>query len=266
MGLWEACLLGAIQGLTEFLPISSSGHLVIARHFLPGPTGDPVAVEVALHVGTLIAVLVYFASDLWGLARGVVRPGAGPAHARQWVGLIALATLPGLLTYLAAGPWIQVVFESPVLVGANLLLTAAVLAGVARTSPGRREEGDVRPLDALVIGAAQGAALMPGISRSGMTIGAGLLGGLRGEVAARFSFLMAIPAIVGAELVNLPFLLKIPSSGGWTILAGMAVAALTGWLAIDFMLRLVRRGKLGYFSIYCAVAGALTVGTGLKGW
>ena len=124
----------------------------------------------------------------------------------------------------------------------------------------------MRPLDALVIGAAQGAALMPGISRSGMTIGVGLLGGLRGEVAARFSFLMAIPAILGAELVNLPFLLKIPSSGGLSVLAGMAVAALTGWLAIDFMLRLVRGGKLGYFSIYCAVAGALTVWMGLKGW
>ena len=266
MQLWETCLLGAIQGLTEFLPISSSGHLAIAQHILPAHGMDPLAVEVALHTGTLAAVLVYFARDLGGLARGLVRPASGPPFARHWVWLLALATVPGLLTYLIVGPWIEAAFESLTVIGTNLLITGAVLARAGRAAPGRKDEMGLRPIDALIIGLAQGAALLPGISRSGMTIGAGLLIGMRGEVAARFSFLLGIPAIVGAEVVTLPVFASVPADESMALVAGMVVAGITGWVAIDVLLRLVRRGKLGYFAIYCAVAGALTVGAGLGGW
>lgn len=266
MEVWETCVLGAIQGLTEFLPISSSGHLAIARHLMPERPGDPVVLEVALHVGTLAAVVVYFAKDLGLLARGFFRPVAGAPHARRWVGLLALATLPGLFVYLAAGSWIEGTFESLEIVGANLVVTGAVLASVANSSPGWRLEGDVRPLHALIIGAVQGAALLPGISRSGVTIAAGLFAGVRGDIAARFSFLLAIPAIVGAEIVKLPALLAISARDGVAVATGMAVAAVTGWLAIDVLMRLVQRGKLGYFAVYCVVGGALTIGLGLAGW
>jgi len=266
MTLWETCLLGAIQGLTEFLPVSSSGHLVLAQHILPTRSPHAVAVDVALHVGTLGAVVLYFARDLRGLMRGLFRPDLGPSYARRWVGLITLATVPGLITYVVAGGWIEGTFESPGVVGGNLLVTAAVLAAVANLAPGERTDGDMRVWDALIIGAVQGAALLPGISRSGVTIAAGLLVGLRADVAARFSFLMAIPAIVGAELVHLPYFLQIPPQDALAVLAGTVVAGVTGWVAIDVLLRLVRQRKLGYFAVYCAVAGTLAiVGVGLGG-
>jgi undecaprenyl-diphosphatase len=264
--LWEISLLGALQGLTEFLPISSSGHLVVAQQLLPNRTADPVTLEVALHAGTLAAVLVYFAADIGGLVRGFIQPAAGPAYARRLVWLIALATLPALVAYVVAGRWIESTFESLVVVGANLLVTAAVLASVANAAPGAKGEGDLTALGALIIGVAQSAALLPGISRSGATIAAGMALGLRGDAAARLSFLLAIPAISGAELVKLPLFIRVPVDDMVMIGVGMAVAAITGWLAIDVLLRLVRRGKLGYFATYCAVVGALTLWGGLVGW
>lgn len=266
MGLWESCFLGVLQGLTEFLPISSSGHLAVAQRLLPSRPADPVAVEVALHFGTLVAVVIYFARDLGNMARAFVRPTAGPEYARRWVGLIALGTLPGLIVYNVAGRWIENAFESLAVIGGNLLLTALVLAATAIVAPGRKGEAEIRPFDALIIGLFQGAALMPGISRSGFTIVGGLFAGLRGEVAARFSFLLAIPAIVGAELVKLPDFLARPVHEAANLSAGMLVAGISGLVAIDVLLRLVRREKLRYFAIYCAVGGALAVAAGLGGW
>jgi undecaprenyl-diphosphatase len=168
--------------------------------------------------------------------------------------------------YGVAGAWIEASFESLTVVGMNLLVTAAVLTCAMHAVPGRKSESELRLIDALVIGMAQGAALLPGISRSGMTIAAGLSSGLRSDVAVRFACLLTIPAIVGAELAKLPLLLALPASEAATLGAGVIVSAVTGWVAIDVLLRLVRRGKLGYFAIYCGVAGTLTMGTGLGGW
>jgi undecaprenyl-diphosphatase len=265
LGLWEGCLLGLLQGLTEFLPVSSSGHLAIAQHFLPGRSQDPVAVDVALHLGTLVAVLVYFARDLRGIARGAIDPAAGPSHARSWLGLIVLASVPGFITYETFGVRIEETFESLPVIGVNLMFTASVLAATGLVRAGSREESGMRAADALLIGMAQSLALLPGISRSGMTIAAGLLLGLRGEVAARFSFLMSIPAILGAEMVKLPVMLSVPREEAGAVLAGTIVAGLAGLVAIELLIRLVRGEKLRYFALYCGVLGALTVLKGLGG-
>jgi undecaprenyl-diphosphatase len=266
MQLWEACLLGAVQGLTEFLPVSSSGHLAVAQHFLPARGSDPVAVEVALHLGTLAAVLLYFAADLVALARGVVWPRRGPRYARRWVTMLALATVPAGLFYVVFGPRIEAAFNSLKVIGGNFLITGTFLALAARARPGRKGEAQMSTADALVVGSFQGVALLPGISRSGATIGAGLVCGLRGEVAANFSFLLSIPAIVGAQMVKLPALANESAAELQALLAGTVVAAVVGWVAIDGLLRLVRRGKLLYFAPYCWAVGAMTLGVALAGW
>jgi undecaprenyl-diphosphatase len=266
MRLWEACLLGAIQGATEFLPVSSSGHLAVALHFLPTPSADPVAVEVALHAGTLAAVLAYFRADLLAMALGLLRPAAAPTHARRWIWLLGVATLPTALVYVVFGRWIEAAFGSLTAIGTSFIVTGLLLVLPGRTPGGRRGDAELDTTDALVVGAFQGLALLPGISRSGATITGGLLRGLGGETAARFSFLLSIPAIVGAELTKAPALAAEAAAGGWPLAAGTVVAAVVGWVAIDVLLRLVRRGKLLYFASYCGIVGALTLGAALGGW
>ncbi len=250
--MYRYALLGLLQGFTEFLPVSSSGHLVLAQHLL-GLDPPEVALEAVLHLATLVAVVGYFHRALRELARGLVSPGGGTE--RSYLGSLALGTLPIAVVGYLFREGIKGAFTSPSTVGWMLLVTAAAL-GLAgwRASRARREE--LRPLDAFVVGLAQAVALLPGASRSGLTISAGILRGVSPQEAARFSFLLSLPALLGAGLLALleaPPPLA-PGEAEGLALAGL-MALISGLAAIHLLLRLLRR--LPWFALYCLVLGLL---------
>jgi len=249
-------ILGVVQGLTEFLPVSSSGHLVLAQRVLhlesPG-----TLLEATLHLGTLIAVLFLFRRDIVRLLRVLFTGGED----RRQVGRLAIATVPIALVGFLSQAQIERAFSSALLVGVCLLVTAGVLLLADRASRNARRS-NVRLFDAVLIGLAQAAALLPGISRSGVTIGIGLLLGVHGVAAARFSFLLAVPAILGAGGYKLVVALGEPTvvEATWAeLLLGAAAAALVGVLAIKGLLAVIAGGRLKIFGVYCAAVGAAAV-------
>lgn len=252
-----AVILGVVQGIAEFLPVSSSGHLVICGELIQRWTGraiDPegdLRMNIALHIGTLFSILVIYRAELWELRR---RP--------RVVAGIVIATLP--LVVIALTPlkdWVEAAFQTPLVAGVGLLVTAALLA------VGQRFERDADALDqltpggALAVGLFQAVAIVPGISRSGSTISGGLLIGLRREAAAAFSFLIAIPAIGGASVLMAKEVLERPTSlRDWPLwLLGGAVAFAVGLLALRWLIRLITRRRLHWFAWYCAAAGTATI-------
>lgn len=288
-----AIILGIVQGLGEFLPISSSGHLVIVPYLASDVfTGPPpgLAFNVALHAGTLVAVVGYFASDLWYLATrsvgiGVTATGEA-ARARRTVALLAVGTVPAGTAGLTLAGTFESAFERPEWVAGFFLVTAALLtvaerirarralAVVSRRPTGNpagtevaphvdtgRDETTVGFLDAIVIGAFQALALFPGISRSGSTIAAGMFRGLSREAATRFSFLLMIPAVAGATVVEVPALFDEGHQVFSTpeIIAGMVAAAVSGVWALRFLLRLVRTEDLLGFARYLVILSALVL-------
>jgi len=248
-------LLGVVQGVTEFLPVSSSGHLVIVEHLLRiDPPG--VILEGLLHLATLAAILIVFRNDIASMARSLTPQGT--VAGRKEIGLIAIGTGPIVVFGLLFRGRIEDAFSSLTIVGASLLATGAILllTGVVKR---KAERSGVRAIDALLIGLAQSAALLPGLSRSGATIGSGILSGLKPERAARFSFLLAVPALFGAGLISL---FSAPPGGrlDWTGLAvATASAFVVGVLAIRTLLAIVSRGRLWTFSLYCLGLGAFVL-------
>lgn len=253
--------LGVLQGLTEFLPVSSSGHLVIAQQLFPGAALDnALAFDVWLHFGTLLAVLVYFRSDLTAMAAALVgRSGADQAYLRRWVGLLALATVPIGIVGLSAREILLHAFESLPAVGVALFATAGLLVFATRCLAGRRGAEQLGVRDALWIGLFQAVAVIPGVSRSGATIAGALGQGLDRATSARFAFLMSVPAIAGAMVGNFSEVGAVLDQHTVAVLAGTAAAALTGWFAIDVMIRAIQVGRLMPFAVYCGVLGASTL-------
>jgi len=262
MTLIQALLLGILQGATEFLPVSSSAHLVIFPHLLGWP--DPgLAFDMLLHLGTLVAVVFYFRHDLWQLIvaaweslrrRKIETPEARLA----W--LLVLATLPGALLGFLFEDQVGEIFGMPRAAAAFLLVTAALLALSELLSRRARALEALTWRDALVIGLAQALAIVPGLSRSGATMATGLLLGYRREDAVRFSFLLAIPIVLGGGVYQLLKLLLDGMAGvGGPALVGMLTAALTGYAAIAGLLALVRRHALWPFVAYCALLGLLVL-------
>lgn len=259
----QALILGLVQGATEFLPISSSGHLVLVPWLL-GWEDPGLAFDTFLHLGSLVAVLAYFRHDLWSLAlawAGSLRERSlGDPQARvAW--LIIWGTLPAVVMGLTLESLFQRLFAAPVWVSILLLVTGLLLLlgeGV-RKSESRMES--LTWLDALLVGLAQGVAIAPGVSRSGATISVGLWRGLEREEAARFSFLLAIPAILGANLLQLWELAKLSGGGevASTLLLGFVAAAVSGYVAIRFFLGFLKRRSLYPFSLYCWLLGTLTL-------
>jgi undecaprenyl-diphosphatase len=241
-------LLGLLQGLTEFLPVSSSGHLVLAQAVL-GVAAPGVALEAAAHVGTLFALVLYFRRDLAHLAVRVRRRG----EEQRYAGLLVLGTVPVVVVGLLARGAIEQAFRSPHLVGWMLLVTAAVLVVGDRKRRAARER--VRALDAAAVGLAQAAALLPGISRSGATVAQGIALGLKPSTAARFSFLLAIPAVAGASAFGLVQAVGRPGVEWAGLAVTMGCALVSGLAAIAFFLRVVRSGVLWPFAVYCAALG-----------
>jgi undecaprenyl-diphosphatase len=246
----QALVLGAVQGLGEFLPISSSGHLIVVPWAFGWPQGG-LSFDVALHLGTLAAVLYAFAAD-WraivasagrGLRSG--RPLAEPGG--RILAQLAMASVPGAIAGLLLEEWAETVFRSPALVAGSMSIMGAVL-WLADTRANRQGSESVTTRDALLIGLAQALALVPGVSRSGATISMALFLGYRREAAARFSFLLATPITFGAALLKVPKLFE----GGVSpeLLAGMASAAFFGFLSIRVLLAYVRTRDYRPFVYY----------------
>ncbi len=255
MTLGEAIVLGVVQGLAEFLPISSSGHLVLVEHWL-GITSADLVFEVAVHAGTLLSVLWYFRRRLWELAESVAGRGESPnaiAAARREILYLAIGTIPAGVIGVLFKDQIETVFADSHLAASFLMVTGAILL-----STGLRRGGG-RPLTfwrAWWIGCAQAVAILPGISRSGSTISAGLWQGVRPALAAEFSFLLSIPAVGGAILLTIP---DAWGSGhlGLTHLVGGVAAALTGYAALRLVFAFLRGGRFALFGVYCLLVGAL---------
>ncbi len=266
--IWQAVLLGALQGLTEFLPISSSGHLAIVQHYLPGFKEPGVLFDVVLHVGTLAAVLIYFARDLKALLKNIFRKREEPRERdpgwRLLTGLILASIATGILGLIFLSR-IEALFQSMQAVGAGLLTTAAILllADLILKRAGLRKPEDPGVLQSLVIGLAQGIALIPGISRSGATITAGIATGVESQRAVRFSFLLFIPAALAALVVtalrNASAIRQFNSGQVTGYILGAVMAMVVGYLCIDILLRAVNKGRLSYFAIYCGLMGAAVI-------
>ncbi len=277
MLLLQAFLLGLIQGLTEFIPVSSSGHLQAVPFLLDWAPGG-LAFDVALHLGTLVAVVAVFHADLWAMVRAALRPRDDRRRgARHLLVMLAIASVPAALVGIAARGIITAAFEEPLVIAAFLCLTAVLLWWSERrrvalgtvehaaddvTAVGAELDG-MQWRRALGVGAAQALAIFPGVSRSGATVAAGMALGLSRGAAARFSFLMLLPITVGAALVTLPDLATTEPGtlpfGPVEIALGVTVSAVSGYLAIRFLLALVARRSLVIFARYVLVLAAVLV-------
>jgi len=263
MNIVQALVLGIVQGATEFVPISSSGHLVLVPWLLDWPEPG-LAFDTIVHWGTLVAVLAVFWRDLVALAtawaRSFVERSLDQPEARlAW--LIVVGTLPAALMGFLGEDFFESLFRSPGRVAALLLVTGAILALSERLGKRQRSMGDLGWLDSALIGLAQGLAIAPGISRSGATIALGLLRGVKRAAAARYSFLLATPIIFGAGLLQLVGLFQAEAVGVQLppLIVGFLAAAISGYLCIRFLLSYLQRGRLYVFAAYCWLAGIVSL-------
>ena len=271
MSLLSSILLGFIQGLTEFLPVSSSGHLAIAEHLLgmSGASDIPEFFDVLLHLGTLVAVFVAYWAEVRDMMLEFFRGAKDLAHgttptpippARRMILLIIVGTLP-LFVVLPIKDFVEGLADNMYFVGGALLVTGCLLFASDRVRKGRKSERSARIQDVLVVGLAQAIATCPGISRSGTTITAGCFVGFDRKFAVRYSFLMSIPAILGANILSL----KDAVSAGiiWAdvpvYLVGVVVAAGVGYACIRLLKMIAEKGKFGFFAYYCWAAGVVTL-------
>ncbi|MFO7962098.1 MAG: undecaprenyl-diphosphate phosphatase [Nitriliruptoraceae bacterium] len=301
-GWVQALVLGIVQGLTEFIPVSSSAHLVLVPA-LAGWERHGLAFDVALHLGTLSALLVYYRADLWGIARAVTTRAASPERTayRRLLGLLILGSVPIAIAGLTLDDAVESVFSSPRATAWLLLLTAAVLIGgerlhqrqlrrdpgiaagdrraappVAATAAAGAEALEVDDIEegvspgavsvdrmgtrhALAVGLMQTLALLPGLSRSGLTISAGIGAGLSRPAATRFAFLLGIPAIAGAAIVQVPQVDDLGTVTTSELLVGVAAAAVSGYLAITYLVRLVSRAGIDRFAWYVLPLAAVSL-------
>jgi undecaprenyl-diphosphatase len=258
-----AALLGVIQGLTEFLPVSSSAHLILARAFFGWEAPEfGLAFDVALHVGTLAAILAFFRADVLAMAAALPRalsPRSGTPG--RLLRLIAAGTVPAVLVGVLFNDYIERVLRTPQVAAAALAIGAALMLAAERLRPQDRTGESLTMAEAVLIGVAQASALVPGMSRSGSTIAVGMLLGVRREAAARFAFLLGIPAIAGAgakEAVELGHL--DPTSGLLALFTvGMGLSAVVGYLTIKYFLRFLAGHRLDVFAYYRLALAAATV-------
>lgn len=247
----DAVILGLLQGLTEFLPVSSSGHLVLAQAIL-GVKQPGVSFEIIVHVGSLLAVLIYFRARLWRLVRSLIDRSL--VSDRRVVGYLILATIPAGVIGVLLEDFFAGAFAQPVYAGWMLIVTGFILMST-RWATRRSRELTWHP--ALLMGFAQALAILPGISRSGSTIAAGLHAGIKPSEAAEFSFLMAIPVIGGATLLKAKQLMSIPPELLGQYALGAVISFITSIVAVYLVLAVLRRGRFEYFAYYCFVAGGV---------
>ena len=271
MTWFSAIVLGLVQGIAEFLPISSSGHLAIAEQLLnmQGAAEVPAFYDVLLHLGTLVAVFIAYWDEIYEM---IVEFFAGigdllhhttPKNvppARRMILLVIVGTLP-LFAMVPVRHFFEGLGENMYFIGSALLFTGCLLFVSDRVRRGRKTEKSARVTDALIVGLGQAVALCPGISRSGMTITTGCFVGFERKFAVRFSFILSIPAILGANILSLKDALEVGID--WAslpqYLVGVAVAAVTGYLCIRLLKMIADRGKFGAFAYYCWIVGALVL-------
>lgn len=259
--LWQAVLLGIIQGITEFLPISSSGHLVLAQHFL-GITDNALVFDVMVHFGSLFAIVIVLKDEIGAMVTGIFGGRSAAAlEGRRLFWQVVVATLPLVVVGLFLRDFVDETFSSALMSAGLLFLTGAFLLYADRTPlvGGQREAGWGH---AIWMGVSQAFAVLPGLSRSGITMGTGIMTGLNRESAARFSFLMSIPAILGATVLEAGGLLRgeVSSVAGIdALIVGTVVSAITSYLAVTLFLRFLRSGRLAPFAYYTWIVGAITV-------
>ena len=272
MNYLEAIFLGLVQGLSEFLPISSSGHLVIFQQLF-GLSDDIAAnmlFDVLVHIGTLVAVFVAFRHRIWRLIKAVGGIVADLCRGRfsfrkadedkRMVILVLVATAV-LVPFIPFRGYLEILFSSMLTVGIALLFTALLLSFADRVKKGNKTMKDMKVRDALIVGAFQGVALTPGISRSGSTITSGLLCGLTRSSAVEFSFILSIPAVLGATILSLTDALDAGVNWGElpVYLVGVVTAAVVGYLCIRLLKMIAAKGKFGFFAYYCWAVGLLTL-------
>ncbi len=274
MDIIQAIILGIVQGLTEFLPVSSSAHLVLVPKLLgvtyPNPSAA-VAFDTVLHLGTLVAVIGFFwrdlvsiiaalISSLLDLFRGKFRTGLKENSFKKLAWLIVVGTIPAGLAGILFQKQFDALFNNVVAVGFFLIITGILLWAAERVKTGHKEVKNISFKNALFIGIFEAFAIAPGISRSGATIAAGLFSGLERKLAARYSFLLSIPAIIGAAAVQVKSIGAGYEANTAAIIAGFLAAIIFGYLAIAFLLRIiVRKRSLIIFAVYCWIIGALTL-------
>lgn len=257
--LW-ALILAVVQGLTEFLPVSSSAHLAILGALAGIREEDALAFFLVLHMGTLLATLAFFWKDLWALVKGLAH---GDGASWRYVLLVAVTTVPTGIIGLALKDYVEEAFASPAVAGGLLFVTAAALLGTRFLPRGEKADRDITWLDALLVGIAQGVAVFPGISRSGATICACLARKVTPEAAFRYSFLASLPAIAGAFLLEARGVFSAENPHVADDVVGFLFAFLSGFLALVFLRRLVTRGQLYWFAIWCVITGSLGLGLAL---
>ena len=269
MSILTSILLGLIQGIAEFLPISSSGHLAIAQHFLGLDTEVPEFFDVLLHLGTLLAVFVAYWQDIKDMVAEFFRGIGDIAHrstptpvppARRLILLIVIGTLP-LFLVLPIHKKVQALSGSMVFIGLALIVTGFLLFACDLIRKGRKDERSATWLDAVVVGVGQAIATMPGISRSGMTITTGCFSGFERRFAVRFAFLLSIPAVLGANILSLKDALEAGIDWGQVpvYLVGVVVSAVVGYLCIRLLKMIADKGRFGSFAYYCWAMGLLTL-------
>lgn len=271
MTLLQSLILGIIQGLTEFLPISSSAHLVLIPHLLGWqiPEAQVFPFDVLVQIGTLVAVILYFWTDLWVIIRGFIKalvdrkPFDGE-HARMgWY--LVLATIPAGIAGILIKDQVEAVFNAPTTTALFLFVTAALLILAELIGKRARTIVEIKWWDALWIGIFQVLSLFPGISRSGSTIAGGMTRNFDRPSAARFSFLMSIPVMIGAGLVSIKNALEVPNLGDFlpALLVGFLSALLVGYLSIHWLLKFLGKRPLYVFAVYCVIFALVVLGVGL---
>lgn len=275
MGYFEAAILGLVQGLAEFLPISSSGHLALLQYIF-GVEGDKVIFfSVILHLGTLLSVFVVYRKDLYNLILELFRlikdliSGKGLClegnDTRKLGVMIIIATLPTVAIGLAFKDLFAAFFGSLIAIGIGWIVTGFLMLFAEKIAGANKDIKKMNYRNAIFVGILQGFAICPGVSRSGSTLVGGLISGLNKEFAVKFAFLISIPSILGSAVLELPDAIKAgiePSTLGPMAL-GFIIAAVSGYIAIKAMIKVVSDKKLKYFSYYVWVIGVLTLGVGL---
>lgn len=253
MGIFESIVLGIMQGLTEFLPVSSSGHLQLAREVMGVEIAESLAFDVTLHAATVLSTIVVLWSEIWRLLKGAFVFSGKINEEQSYILKIVISMIPIGIVGILCKDYIDQISNNLWVVGAMLLCTSLLLTFAYYAK--QRKKSTISYRDSFIIGIAQACATMPGLSRSGSTIATGLLLGNKKESVAKFSFLMVLPPILGSALLDI---VKGDFGGGVEtapLVAGFVAAFITGVLACKFMLEIVKRGKLIWFAVYCALAG-----------
>ncbi len=258
MSIWQAAILGLLQGLTEFLPVSSSGHLVLMRAYWETIPRD-LLFEVTVHLATLLAVVAYYRHDILAIFKGAITGTPSTCagmSTRRWLGLIMLGSIPAAVVGLLFRAQLEATFSDGAGAGMRLMATGALLFSTASIAATRRS---VSAATAFLIGVAQAVAILPGISRSGATIATGIWGGVEREQAARYSFLLSLPAIGGAFLLQVfdvaEHSVALDVQRLWPLIVGFVVALVSGYFAVPLLIRALIRNRFALFGIWCWIVG-----------